>query len=100
MGGSAQAKAVGDYRKRLEKRGIARFEVLGLKKDRELVRAVARKLAENTPEAEGIRASVREKVTPEAREKGGLLKMLRNSPLMGIELNLARKRVRPRKVDL
>ena len=100
MGSSSQARAVNNYRKRLNKRGMERFEVLGLKQDRELVRAFARRLAENDPEASGIRASVRVQIAPETRKKGGILKMLRNSPLMGVELNLARKRVPPRRVDL
>ena len=100
MAGTAQARAVQNYRKRLNRRGMARFEVLGLKKDRELVRAVARKLAEDGPEAAQIRVAVGEKVDPDTRSKGGFLRMLRNSPLMGVELNVTRRRVAPRKVDL
>jgi hypothetical protein len=100
VGTASQARAVDNYRKRLGKRGMARFEVLGLKKDRELVRAVARKLAEDSPEAAAIRATVSEKIDPGTRRKGGFLKMLRDSPLMGVELNLTRRRVAPRKVDL
>jgi hypothetical protein len=100
LGSSSQARAVENYRKRLSKRGMMRFEVQGLKQDRELVRAFARRLAENDPEAVGIRASVEVQIAPETRKKGGILKMLRNSPLMGVELNLARRRVRPRSVDL
>ncbi|MGA2569755.1 MAG: hypothetical protein ABSF23_04485 [Terracidiphilus sp.] len=100
MGSTAQARAVENYRKRLTKRGMVRFEVLGLKKDRELVRTVARKLAEDGPEAAQIRATVSEKIDPDTRRKGGFLKMLRDSPLMGVELNLTRRRVAPRKVEL
>lgn len=100
MGTSAQARAVGNYRKRLSKRGLMRFEVLGLKQDRELVRAFARRLAESDPEAAGIRDAVRTQIAPDTRKKGGILKMLRNSPLMGVELNLTRRRVQPRRVDL
>jgi hypothetical protein len=100
MGSTAQNRAVDNYRKRLSRRGLARFEVLGLKQDRELVRALARRLAENDPAAAGIRDSVRVQITPDTRKKGGILEMLRNSPLMGVELNLARRRVPPRRVDL
>jgi len=100
MGSTAQTRAVGNYRKRLSRRGMARFEVLGLKKDRELVRSLARRLAENSLESEELRAAVQEKIAPDTRKKGGILKMLRNSPLMGVELNLARRRVLPRRVDL
>ena len=100
MGSTAQERAVTNYRKRLSKRGIARFEVIGLNSDRELIRAFARRLAENTQEAAEIRASVRDQVAPKSRTKGGMLRMLRNSPLVGVELNLTRRRVPPRKVDL
>ena len=100
MGSTAQSRAVDNYRKRLSKRGLARFEVMGLRQDRELVRAFARRLAENDPGAAGIRASVRVQIAQETRKKGGILKMLRDSPLMGVELNLTRRRVPPRRVDL
>ncbi len=100
MGSTAQARAVNNYRKRLNRRGMARFEVLGLKKDRELVRAVARRLAGNGPEAEELRASVREKIAPDTRKKGGIYEALRRSPLVGANLNLKRPFVKPRKIDL
>ena len=100
MSSAAQAQALKNYRKRLAKRGMARFEVLGLATDRELVRAVAKRLAEDSPVAAEMRAKLSEKVAPDTRKKGGLLKMLRSSPLMGIDLNVTRRRVEARKVDL
>lgn len=100
MASTAQAQAIKNYRKRLSRRGMARFEVLGLAKDRDLVRAVAKRLADDTPEAAEIRATLNEKVSPETRKKGGILEMLRNSPLMGVELNVTRRRVGARKVNL
>jgi hypothetical protein len=100
MGSTAQARALENYRKRLSKRGLARFEVLGRAEDRDLVRALAKRLAENSPDATEIRASLREKIAPDTRKKGGILDMLRSSPLMGAELNVARRRVEARKVDL
>jgi hypothetical protein len=36
---NAQKRAIKNYRSRLERKGMARFEVLGLKRDRELIRA-------------------------------------------------------------
>jgi hypothetical protein len=84
---TAQARALTNYRKRLSKRGLARFEVLGLDSDRELVRAFAE-----------IRASVRTKVAPDARPKGGILAMLRSWPLA--DLDLSRPVVKPREIDL
>ncbi len=100
MGSTAQARAVDNYRKRLFKRGMARFEVLGLKKDRALVRAVASKLAENGPEAIKIRAAMSEKGAPDTRKRGGIYAALRRSPLVGADLNLKRPFLKGRKIDL
>lgn len=100
MGTTAQARAVKNYRKRLSKRGMGRFEVTGLDSDRELIRAFARRLAENDAEAAAIRASVRQKVAPKARKKGGILAALRRSPMVGAELDLTRPFVEPRKISL
>lgn len=46
MSDSAQKRAIENYRSRLTKRGIARFEIQALDADRELIRTVARKLTE------------------------------------------------------
>jgi hypothetical protein len=98
MGSTAQARALKNYRKRLSKRGMARFEVLGLDSDRELVRAFARRLAENDKEAAELRASTVSKVAPDTRKKGGILAMLRSWPLA--DLDLSRPVVKPREIDL
>lgn len=98
MGSTAQARAVNNYRKRLHKRGMARFEVLGLKQDRELVRAVASKLADGGPEAMELRAAMREKTATEARKKGSLYAALRKWPIA--DLDLTRPFEEGRKIDL
>ncbi len=98
MGTASQARAVKNYRKRLRQRGMARFEVMGLKKDRELVRAFARMLAEDTPEAVEMRVSVGGKVAADDRRKGGVLAALRRWPLA--ELNLTRDYTEGREIDL
>jgi hypothetical protein len=98
MGSPSQARAVANYRKRLSKRGMARFEVLGLKKDRKLIREVARKLAGSTPEAEKMRASMLQIISEKASTKGGILEILRSWPLA--ELNLTRPFEEGRKIDL
>lgn len=79
---------------------MARFEVVGLAADRDLVRALAKRLAENDPEAAEIRASVGSKIAPDASKKGGIYAALRRSPLVGADLNLNRPFVKPRKIDL
>jgi hypothetical protein len=100
MGSSSQARALKNYRKRLNQRGMARFEVLGLSADRELIRSLARRLAENGPEATEIRASMHCKLIAGPPKTGGILAALRRSPLVGAGLNLARPRIDPRRVDL
>ena len=100
MASTSQARALESYRKRLTKRGMARFEVLGLAADRDLVRSIARRLAENNPDAEEIRSAISQKVTTDTRRKGSILAMLRSAPTAARELNLIRERVVARKVDL
>lgn len=55
MGNTAQRRALDSYRRRLGERGMARFEVLGLDSDRELIRSLARRLAEDGPDAAAAR---------------------------------------------
>ena len=100
MGINAQKRALRNYRTRLVKRGMARFEVLGLDADRELIRSLARRLAEEDPEALRIRAAVSRTIAGEPPRKGGILAALRRSPLVGADLNLARSHDTGRKVDL
>lgn len=98
MGSTAQVRALKNYRKRLSRRGMARFEVLGLAADRELVRAVARRLAENSPEAEEIRATLQRSTSSELEKRGGVLAALRSWPLS--DLNLTRPNTEGRKIEL
>ncbi|MGP8247238.1 MAG: hypothetical protein ACLQVN_22330 [Bryobacteraceae bacterium] len=100
MTGTAQARALENYRKRLNQRGMARFEVLGLDADRELIRTLARRLAGGGPDAERIRAAVRHSLSGEAPKKGGIFNALRRSPLVGAGLDLSRKAAPGRKIDL
>lgn len=100
MAGSSQQRAVKNYRDRLSERGMARFEVVGLDSDRGLIRSLARRLAQGDAEAARIRAAVSRSVTGETSTKGGLIRALRNSPLVDADLDLKRLRVSPRKIDL
>jgi hypothetical protein len=100
MGSTSQARALKNYRERLSQQGMARFEVLGLATDRDLIRTLARQLAENSPEAQEMRIAVHQKVAGVLPGKGGILAALRRSPLVGAELNLARPGIDGRKVDL
>jgi hypothetical protein len=100
MGDIAQKRALRNYRTRLAKRGMARFEVLGLDADRDLIRSLAKRLAEDDPEAARIRAAVSRTVGGEPPKKGGILAALRRSPLVGADLDFVRSREAGRKVEL
>jgi hypothetical protein len=95
-----QKQALSRYRKRLSQRGMARFEILGLDADRELIRSLARRLASNGPDSLRIRASVRLTISGEQPKKGGILSALRRSPLVGADLDLNRPAVVGRRLDL
>jgi hypothetical protein len=97
---SSQKRALKNYRKRLGARGMARFEVLGLDADRELIRSLARRLAENDRNAARIRTTVSRTIAGEKSKKGGILAALRNSPLVGANLEVSRAATQDRKVEL
>ncbi|HLJ27540.1 MAG TPA: hypothetical protein VKY85_12590 [Candidatus Angelobacter sp.] len=99
MSDVAQKRAIKNYRRRLRKRGEARFEVLGLNADRDLIRSLAKRLAQDDPEARRIRSEVTRAVSG-TTQKGGILAALRRSPLVGAELKIARPSDPGRKVDL
>jgi hypothetical protein len=96
MGTASQERALRNYRNRLTERGMTRFEVLGLASDRMLIRSLARRLAEDGPEAMSIRATVTKAVEGEASGKGRIFAALRRSPLVGADIDLNRGRVRER----
>jgi hypothetical protein len=96
----AQRRAIQNYRSRLGERGLARFEVLGRDADRDLIRSIARRLAEDGPEATQLRAVVAKSVAGEPPRKGGILAALRRSPLVGANLDLRRPREEGRAVDI
>lgn len=97
---NAQKKAVKNYRDRLKKRGLSRFEVVGRKGDRDLIRSLARRLAEEDEQATRLRAVMSEGVAGERPAKGGILAALRRSPLVGAELDLKRPHEPGRAIDL
>lgn len=100
MGNTSQKRAIKNYRKRLHKRGMARFEVLGLDGDRDLIRSLARRLAEGGPEALQLRAVVSRTISGGPPRKGGILQALRRSPLVGADIAPVRPFETGRKVEL
>lgn len=95
-----QERALKNYRKRLKQRGLARFEVLGLDGDRDLIRSLAKRLAGDHPDSARIRAAVRRTISAEPPKSGGILNALRRSPLVGADLDLKRPVALGREVDL
>jgi hypothetical protein len=79
---------------------LARFEVLGRDADRELIRSIARTLAEDSAEAMELRASVSRSMAGEPPRKGGILAALRRSPLVGADIDVTRAREDGREVDI
>jgi hypothetical protein len=98
--GTSQNRAIRNYRSRLRKQGLARFEVLGLDGDRDLIRSVARRLAEQGPSAARIRRALGDAVSGEPPRRGGITAALRRSPLVGADLDLRRPHVADRKTGL
>ncbi len=98
--GNSQRRAIQSYRSRLSARGLARFEVLGRDADRELIRALARRLAEDGPDAARLRAVVCQSIAGKPPSKGGILASLRRSPLVGADLDLTRSDEEGRKVEI
>ncbi len=97
---TAQRKAIKTYRARLAQKGVARFEVTAPAPDRPLIRALAKRLVEDGPEAAEVRRIVSQAVSGEPPRRGGILAALRSSPLVGAELDLRRDREEGRQVDL
>lgn len=100
MRNGAQKRAIENYRSRLIKRGIVRFELQALAVDRDLLRKLARTLMEDGAEAERLRRTVEQALSGEPPQAGGILAALRRSPLVGADLELTRPREAGRTIDL
>lgn len=100
MAQASQKRAVENHRRRLAERGISRYEVRGLAKDKELVRKLAKRLAADDANAARLRMEMFKQVADEPPRRGGIWAALRRSPLVGADLNLEREVVPPRDVDL
>ena len=100
MDNASQKRALRAYRTRLTQRGIARFEVLGREADRTLIRSLARRLSEDSPEAARLRTVLTRALDAEPTKTGGILAALRRSPIVGLDLDLARSKETGRRTDL
>ena len=100
MAQASQRRAVANHRRRLAERGISRYEVRGLAKDKELVRKFAKRLAADDADAARLRTEVSKQVSDRPPTRGGILAALRRSPAVGADLDLRRERVPERDIDL
>jgi len=90
MTASAQHPPDQTQTRRSSGRDLARVQVRAPEADRPLVRALARRLSEGGPDAERLRALVRDALGTEGAETGGVLASLRRSPMVGADLDLSR----------
>ena len=100
MANHAQKRALRNYRLRLGQHGLARFEVLGFEADRDLLRALAKRLAHNDGEAARLRSELRRSLSDPPPARGGILAALQASPVVGVDLDLTREITSGRDVDL
>lgn len=100
MTSPAQAKAIKNHRRRLKRRGIQRFEVQGRASDKALLRALAKRLADDSAGALRIRQAVAGAVASGNETQGGVWKALRRSPLVGADVSFERLGIEPRDVEL
>ncbi len=101
MVSTSQQRAVKNYRKRLDKRGVSRFEVVGRKGDRELIRTLAKRLAEEGADAAArLRAELDRCLSGPQPKKGRVLAALLRAPSALADVEFDRPAMRERKLDL
>lgn len=96
---TSQRRAVKNYRERLSLSGLARFEVIALDRDKELIRELAKRLSDGGAAAADLRSCVSRDVAFKP-SKGRIYAALRKSPLVGSDIHLEREFDAGRKVDL
>lgn len=96
---ASQKRAIANYRRRLAERGLARYEVCSLERDKELVRRFARRLATDDATAMRLREEVARAVSPQPLSGKEIWAALRCSPLVGIDLDIEKEFTTGRDVD-
>jgi hypothetical protein len=69
---ASQTRAIANHRRRLAERGISRYEVRGLEKDKDLVRKLAKRLAADDVGAAQLRTEMLRQVSDEPTARGGI----------------------------
>src|SRR3954467_2652738 len=86
-------------RRPTRKRGMQAFKVVGLERDKGLIRSVARILAADDRDAASLRELLSDKPAVPCSARGGILGALRRSPLVGANLDLRRSSSARRRVS-
>jgi hypothetical protein len=100
MASISQQRALNSHRRRMAERGVCRYEVRGLERDKDLVRRFAMRLAADDEPAARLRDAVAREVLPPTLSGKEIWAALRRSPLVGIELNIDREFATGRDIDL
>jgi len=79
---------------------MSRYEVRGLKRDKELVRHVARRLAAGDAAAKRLRKELTEKTKEPESPPVSIVEALRRSPLVGLDWEIERPIEYGREIDL
>jgi hypothetical protein len=94
----SQRRRVANHRRR--EQNMSRYEVRGLKRDKELVRHVARRLAAGDAAANRLRKELTEKTKEPEASGASLVAALRRSPLVGVDWEIERPIEYGREIDL
>jgi hypothetical protein len=97
---SAPYRAVVKNRRAMRARGMSRYEVRGLERDKALVRALAKRLAADDAAAKALRTALEQATAGEAAGSRSIVDWLRASPLVGVDWYAGRSFEAGRKVVL
>jgi hypothetical protein len=79
---------------------LSRFTVVGRAEDRELIRTLAKRLAESGVDADRLRVEIYKCLAPPLGTKGGIWAALRRAPPALADVKFERVFARERKLDL
>ena len=99
MANPSQRRRVANHRRR-RVQDMTRYEVRGLKRDKELLRHVARKLAAGDAAAKQLRKELTKKTKRPGASSVSLVETLRRSPLVGGDWEIERPIEYGREIDL
>ena len=99
MAKSSRRRRAANHRRRRVP-DMSRYEVRGLKRDKELVRHVARRLAAGDAAAKRLRKELTERTKEPESPPVSIVEALRRSPLVGLDWEIERPIEYGREIDL